>query len=183
MLIAGIWAIISGKVPSFLFGGGKYTIESLYARLFGVLLILPLPIMFLGSIVLFVLFGEDAVEYSFLLELGTIMGIGILAMILIRVIGKPVEVYDEIDETNALIAKKSQWAMVYALLGVTGIGSIIFCLLAFFYANQAIRLINENQVGEYYRKRAETARVIAGIFVLLWSVAFIYLVSMASSIL
>jgi hypothetical protein len=41
MLIGCIYAIVTAKVQSFLVDGGKYQVEGIVARLFGVLLILP----------------------------------------------------------------------------------------------------------------------------------------------
>ena len=56
MLIGGIYAIATAKVPGFLIGGGKYQVEGTTARLFGVLLVLPLPIAFIGGFISFLVF-------------------------------------------------------------------------------------------------------------------------------
>ncbi len=133
MLIGGIYAIVSAKVPSFLVGGGKYQVEGMTARLFGVLLILPLPIAFLGGIILALLFGEEGTGYAIILELITVLGVAILAVVLTRVVGKRVEPVNDIEAT---IAKKSQGALMYAIFSFTGFAALICCPLAIIYANQ-----------------------------------------------
>ena len=171
MLVTGLWAIFAGKAPSFLIGGGKYQIDGMYARLLGVLLILPLPTAFLGAIVLVVLIGEDGTGYAAILEIGTVAIIGIFVMILIRVIGKTDA---EADPTEALIARKTNGSLIYALLGGTGIGAIIFCPLAFIYANQALRLMEQNpEYWQAYNGRAKIARIIAALFALFWGAGII----------
>jgi len=42
MLIAGIWAIVAGKLPSAMFGGAKYSFEGRGVRLLGLILVCPL---------------------------------------------------------------------------------------------------------------------------------------------
>ena len=165
MLIGGIWAIVAGKVPSFLVGGGKYQVEGIVARLFGVLLILPLPVAFLGAVVLALLFGEDSIGYAALLEIVTVLGVAVLAVVLVRVVGKRVE---PTSDTEAVIAKKAQGALMYALFSATGVAALICCPLAFVYASQALRLIDEHGIGEQHRRKAQAARVVAGVLTLLW---------------
>lgn len=170
MLVGGIYAIVSAKVPSFLVGGGKYQVEGTTARLFGALLILPLPVAFLGGIILALLFGEDGTGYAVILEFIIVFGVAILAAVLARVAGKRVEPVNDIEAT---IAKKSQGALMYAIFSFTGFAALICCPLAIVYANQALRLIDENRVGEQHRNKAKTARVIAIVATLLWVVAII----------
>ena len=170
MLIGGIYAIVTAKVPSFLVGGGKYQVEGTVARLFGVLLILPLPVAFLGGIILALLFGEDGTGYAVILELITVFGVAILATVLTRVVGKKVELVNDIEAT---IAKKSQGALMYAIFSITGFAALICCPLAIVYANQGLKLIDEHHVGEQYRSKAKTARTLAIVFTVLWVVAII----------
>ena len=174
MLIGGIYAIITAKVPSFLVGGGKYQVEGTVARLFGVLLILPLPVAFLGGIIFALLFGEDGTGYAVIFELITVFGVAIIATVLVRVVGKKIE---PINDTEATIAKKSQGALMYAIFSITGFAALICCPLAIVYANQALNLIDENRVGEQYRSKARTARTLAIVFTVLWAVAIICFIS------
>lgn len=88
MFIGGIYALIAAKVPSFLVGGGKYPIEGKNARWVGVLLMLPLPIVFLVGLFVGMLFGEQGTPYVGIFELVIVIGTAILAMILTRIIGK-----------------------------------------------------------------------------------------------
>ena len=178
MLIGGIWAIVAGKVPSFLVGGGKYQVEGLAARLFGVLLLLPLPVAFLGAIALTFLFGEEGTGYAAVLEIMTVVGVAILAVVLMRVVGKRVEPASDVE---AVIAKKAQGALMYALFSATGVGALICCPLAFVYASQALRLIDQHGVGEQHRGKARAARAIAAVATLLWVVAIGCIVSVALS--
>jgi len=48
-LLSGVWAIFTGKLPAFLFGGDKYQIEGIAIRILGVVLLLPLPVAFIGA--------------------------------------------------------------------------------------------------------------------------------------
>ena len=169
-LIAGIYAIFSAKVPSFLVGGGKYHLEGAVARLFGAILIVPLPVAFLSGIVLTFLFGDDGTLYAMLLEFLTLLGCGVFATILARVAGERVEPATPIEAT---IAKKAQGAMMYAIFSMTGFAALIGCPLAILYANQALKLMVENKVGEQHRGKAEVARVLAIIGTALWAAAII----------
>jgi len=168
MLIGGIYAIATARVPGFLIGGGKYQVEGTTARLFGVLLILPLPIAFIGGFILALLFGEEGTGYAVILELVTVFGVAILSVVLTRVLGKQVA---PVNDVEATIAKKSQGALMYAILSVTGFAALICCPLAIIYANQALKLIDEHGIGEQHRGKAKTARIIAGIATAFWIIA------------
>lgn len=170
MLIGGIYAIVTAKVPSFLVGGGKYQVEGTVARLFGILLILPLPVAFLSGIILALLFGEGGTGYAAILEFITVIGIAIFATVLTRIVGKKIEPENNIE---AIIAKKSQGALMYAIFSISGFAALICCPLAIVYANQAIKLIDENHVGEQHRSKAKTARTLAIVFTVLWVVVII----------
>ncbi len=91
MFIGGIYAIVFAKVPSFLVSSGKNKVEGLVARRIGVVLILPLPIAFLGGAILPLLFGEESVLYAVMLELITVLGVAILSLVLVRVVAKRIE--------------------------------------------------------------------------------------------
>jgi hypothetical protein len=102
MLIGGIYAIVFAKVPSLLVGAGKHSVEGLIARWIGVLLILPLPIAFLGNAILPLLFGKDGAQYAGMLELITVLGFAILSGVLIRVAGKRVEPVNYKEATTSM---------------------------------------------------------------------------------
>jgi hypothetical protein len=174
MLVGGLWTVITAKVPSLLVGGGKYDVEGTPARVIGGVLMLPLPAALLAGIVLGVLFGEQGLQYAYWFEIALIIGAGLLAVILMRVAGRPME---QASDAEALIAKKAQGALMYALLTATGVGGIIGCPLAFMYAGQALRLIDEHGAGEGYRGRAMAARTIAGVVTGLWVVGLVCILS------
>ena len=66
---------------------------------------------------------------------------------------------------------------MYAILSATGFAAIIGCPLAIIYANQALKLINEHEVGEENRKKATSARSIAIVATVLWASALICFLS------
>ena len=55
--IFGLYAIVTTKLPAFLVGGGNYKIEGPNVRILGLLLALPLPVAFIGGLLLGLLFG------------------------------------------------------------------------------------------------------------------------------
>jgi hypothetical protein len=67
-LISGVWLIISGKIPAKLFqvmfGPGDYHLSPLHARLFGLLLASPLPLVFGISVVLALLTGQTQLGFT-----------------------------------------------------------------------------------------------------------------------
>ena len=169
MLLGGIYVLIIGKVPSILIGGGNYKLEGTNARLVGLVLILPVPFALLGGFLLAVFLGETGVVYAPLLEILIVLSIGIVAIILVRNMGEQIE---PTDSTEALIKKKSQGALMYALFSFTGVGAIICCPLAFIYAGQALKLIDQHGVGEEHRRNAVVARAIAGVATAVWAGIF-----------
>jgi hypothetical protein len=173
MLLGGIIALVTAKVPSFVVGGGKYQVEGTAARLFGILLMSPLPIAFMGAIWLGVFLGEEGTQYAALLEIGVVVVVALLAVILVRVVGQRVE---HATAEEALIAKKADGAVMYTVLTGTGLGAVIGCPLAFVYANQALRLIEEHGVGDQYRRKARIAKVVAAVVTLLWVVTIGFVV-------
>lgn len=177
-LISGVWAVFTGKLPAFLFGGDKYQIEGIAIRVLGVVLLLPMPLAFIGGVVLVLLFDQTtATTYGTLLEIVLVLGVAILALVVVRFVRKPKMRVDSlgnlvpaVSDIEAQIAKKAQGALMYAIFSMFGVASIIVCPLAFIYATQALRLIDQHQVGEQYRGRANTARLLAGLSALFWLV-------------
>ena len=176
MLVAGVWALVTGKLPSLLFGGPQYTLEGRGVRLLGLILMLPIPLIFVGSFVLVLLLGEEASAYAIGLELMTVLGVGIAALVVSRLIRQPRvrtdshgQVIEDRPDIEAIIGKKAQGSLIYALLGGSGVGAIIFCPLAFIRAGQALNMIDEHQIGERHRNTARAARVLAAVVFLAWA--------------
>jgi len=98
-LIAGLWAIISGKLPvglfTFLFGKGEYELPSTQARLFGVFLSSPLPASFLVSFLLIALLGTKGNGYAIIFEVIYILVVIITSIIIARKARRPVTIQIE----------------------------------------------------------------------------------------
>ena len=169
MLLAGVWALVTAKIPSWVLGGKKYEVEGRGARLAGLFLILPLPMAFTGGIVLGLLAGNDANLYAAALEWLLVLGAGMAAVIVSRITRRPAPVESSdgtgnlrpVDDIEPVIARKANGALIYALLGLLGFSAILVCPLAFFRANQALGLIDKHQVGGQYRSVAGAARILA----------------------
>jgi hypothetical protein len=176
MLIAGVWAIATGKIPSILFGGAKYKLEGRGVRLLGLILVLPIPLSFITVIILAFIVGDQATEYSGLIEVIIVLVCGIAAVVVSRYIRQmaiPSTSGDDVPEDQAkieaTIARKAQGSLIYALLGILGFTAIVVCPLAFIRANQAIQLIDKYNIGEQYRRTANTARIIAPIIFIFYA--------------
>ena len=93
MFISGLVALITGKLPAslfkLLFGKGEYQADSTSARLFGILLMSPLPLALLAGLVLGVLFGADATGYAAIAELVIVVGVAIIAAVMARRFRQP----------------------------------------------------------------------------------------------
>lgn len=91
--IAGLWAIIFGKLPvglfKFLFGKGEYLLSSDKTRLFGLFLLSPLPISFFISFLLTLLLGEKGAGYAVIFEIIYIFIVVITALFVAKKIRNP----------------------------------------------------------------------------------------------
>ena len=173
LFIGGIYSIVTAKVPAFLVGGGFYHVDRWIARTIGVLVMIPLPIAIFGGEILTYLFGDKSAENPFSIEIVKIVPlfvVGILVLVLTRVVGRQIE---PASDTEAIIAKKTQRALTCAVMSVF---IVIYAPWAFIYANQALKLIDENSVGEQYRDRAKMARIIASVAILLSIIACLILI-------
>lgn len=176
-IVTGIWAIATAKLPAFLFGGGQYKAEGAGVRGVGLLLLTPLPLTFILTIILYVIFGERATTYGAILEFFIVIGVAAGAAIAFRRIRQPIGVLnnngqwvvDEKTQIEALIAKKAQGALIYSLLGILGFTALIVCPLAFIYATQALRLIEKHKLGEVHRRTAYAARAIASVIFIIYA--------------
>ncbi|MCL4868286.1 MAG: hypothetical protein KJ063_04910 [Anaerolineae bacterium] len=167
MLIGGIYALASAKVPSFLLGN-HYQVEGGMARVIGALFIAPLPVSIFIGAALAILLGEHILDYAGIIELLTLLGVILLIIALMRTRGLPIE---PVNATEAQVAKKAQGSLMYAILGViSGPLFLIFGPLAFIYAAQALKLMEKHDVGKQHRGKAQAAQIIvvvAGLLLLL----------------
>lgn len=189
MLVAGIMAISTGKIPPLLFGGPKYQFDERGVRLLGAILILPLPLAFMSGVFLALVIGEQASSYALILELVILLAAGVAAIILSRFIRKPVDSTadeggaKEPAEIESLIGNKAQGSLIYALLGLLGFTAIVVCPLAFFRARQALDLIDRHQVGERYRSTANAACILAAVIFLFYAALATFFLVIGISVL
>ena len=88
--ICGLWALITGKVPSALFGGKDYRIEGTGARIVGGILVLHFPLSMVGGFLLGLFMGQRGVEYALILDVVILVVVFITALIVSRMVRKPV---------------------------------------------------------------------------------------------
>jgi hypothetical protein len=95
LVVFGIWAIISGKLPSWLIGGGKYKIEGHGVRFLGIFLLLVFPLrIIIGR--LLVLSGNDGFFLITSVDLAVLIVTILIANIVVRRIRRPVETVEPI---------------------------------------------------------------------------------------
>lgn len=176
MFIGGIYTVIYEKLPSLLLGGGKYSVDGLIVRLIGILMLVPFPVAILSDAMIKQFFGGTGAGYDLILEILVILSVAILSTVLIRVLGQKIEPVNEIEE---IISRKTVGALLYSVLSATGFAALVCCPLAFVYSNQALKLIDQNGVGQQYRRKANIARAFAGTVTLLWVVGIGCLVTYA----
>lgn len=185
MLFAGIWALVTAKIPSWVLGGPRYKLEGGGARLLGLILVLPLPLAFVGGFVLALFLGEEGAAYATLLELLLVAGAAIAAVIVSRFVRQPATMDTTASEGSAdieaIIGKKAQGSLIYALLGILGFSAILVCPLAYVRAGQALRLMDAHHVGEQHRGTAKAARILAAIIFLFYAAVAVGIIALAFS--
>ena len=83
LLIAGVWSLIAGEIPSWA-GGKKFKVTGAPARWLGALLILPMPVSLVSYIFIYLLFPDSDFKFmigllcEFVLVIGTVILFGIL---------------------------------------------------------------------------------------------------------
>lgn len=170
MLLGGIYSVVTAKVPAFLVDGGKHQVEGWAARVVGVLLMLPLTVAITGGIMANLFVEENGADFVVTLEYLTLFVVVILTLVLVRLVGKRSA---PVSPLEATIKKKAQGSLMYAIFSATGLAAVICCPLAFIYASQALKLIDEYDFGKEYRGKAKAAQLIAGIATISW-VAIIF---------
>ncbi len=90
MLIAGIYCLVAGKVPSFFFGS-RYQVSGMPARWVGLMFALPAPGAFLAGVLLARLGGQDAMAHASAVETGLLVGCLLAALAVGYRFRQPVE--------------------------------------------------------------------------------------------
>ena len=90
MLVGGIQALRTGKIPDWLFRRSDRVAPSQQVRLLGLWMSLPIPVSLVGGIVLALLFGNDGTGFAAILELVTVGVVAVVALIVYYSWKKPV---------------------------------------------------------------------------------------------
>lgn len=87
LLVAGIYAIITAKLPSWFVGKGYYA-EGPQVRVLGILLAIPLPLAFCSGLVLGIV-DPELLTYASIIEIVSTLGVALIAVVMLRQIRKP----------------------------------------------------------------------------------------------
>jgi hypothetical protein len=88
LFVCGLLAVITGKVPSVVFGG-KQRIEGNGARIVGAILLTPLPIAFAIGFVLALALGNDGRPIAVGIEIALLLICFLVARSVSRRVGQP----------------------------------------------------------------------------------------------
>ncbi|MBA3534679.1 MAG: hypothetical protein H0T73_22395 [Ardenticatenales bacterium] len=89
LLLCGLYAIATGKLPQAVFGK-KYRTEGLGERLIGLMLVVPMPTAFIVGEILAVLYGsEDAFVYRSIFEMVLLVLMLTAALVVNRRVRQP----------------------------------------------------------------------------------------------
>jgi len=166
LLVAGAWALIRGKIPSFVIGGADYVVEGPGARFLGLLLTTPFLLSVLTVILLVLAFGEEAALASFWVEIPVLILVAVATLVGARLIRKPLA--PEAIDLELVIERKATGSLIYSILGLLGFVGIVLGPLAFYRAGQALELIEAHGIGQKHRNNARTARKIAAVETAIW---------------
>ena len=123
-LVAGLWALIIGKLPErifrFLFGKGIYHLPAHKTRLFGLLLASPLPVSFTATFFLTIIFGERSTGIVLGFELVYFISVMILSIIIVRKIREPVDQTQRefIDQSTNNVESRNYSSRLLIIIGL-----------------------------------------------------------------
>jgi hypothetical protein len=63
-----------------------------------------------------------------------------------------------LNTLDSKIKKTSEIALIYTIMGMLGLGFFILCPLGYIKGSKALRLIEENNIGEKYKDNAKFAK-------------------------
>ena len=89
LLICGVAALITGRLPQLVFGK-KYRVEGPGARVIGAILVAPFPLALMAGIVLGATMGQDGTVIAAIIELVLVLLAFLAAALISRRIRKPV---------------------------------------------------------------------------------------------
>ncbi len=135
-LVAGLWALISAKLPEglfrLLFGKGVYKLPPNHVRLYGLLLASPFPISLTVTFFLAVIFGERSTGMALIFENIYFYSILISSLYIARKIRQPAEQQEVITNVNEAGDLPDTRSYRKRLLIITGLAVLsMFTLINF----------------------------------------------------
>ena len=130
-LAAGLWALVSGRLPTgllrLLFGQGEYTLPPTRARWYGILLASPLPIAASATLLLTVLFGERSTRAAILFEYLYLITVVIASIVVARRIRRPPEAATPQESVGPAETAREPRGYAAQLLVIFGLG-VLSCM-------------------------------------------------------
>ena len=180
MLVAGLWALFTGKLPMVLFSGlGTHKVEGMAARVIGVCLALSAPVSFVSILVLSLLLESNSLVYTFVCGLGPTLLVMVGATFAVRGVRTPYQLSGNSDnplspeaiETDKAVRQKVQRSMYLLALGLglslvahPVLGVIVFPL-AYIQATKAISPTEEISIKDRYRADVNMIRLLSVVLV------------------
>ncbi len=171
LLAGGVYAIVRGRIPSFVIGGADYVVEGLGARFLGLLLTVPFLLSVITKILFGAAFGVEATAGSLFVEIPVLFIVSIIVLVGARLIRKPLE--PESVDLELVIERKVTGSLIYALLGLIGFAGFVLGPLAYFRAGQALELIEAHGIGQKHQNNARFARRIAAVATVIWGLVLL----------
>jgi hypothetical protein len=129
--IAGMWALVSGQLPSgllrFLFGRGEYPVPTNRARLYGAVMASPLPVGLIISFLFKPVLDSSVIGILIALEYIYLLAIMITAIFVASKIRRPLQPFTDDGTTTGLEAVhgRSNAAKLLIIFGLASLSCII----------------------------------------------------------
>jgi ABC-type xylose transport system permease subunit len=171
MLVAGLWALFTGKLPMILFSGlGTHKVEGKAAKTIGICLALSALISFVG-----VFFFADNNFNSLILGLGPTLLVMGGATFVVRRLRKPSPLTDDLSDllppeaikNDEVVRQKLQRSAYLLALGLGLIWLVhpifwwIMCPLTYIQANRAISSVKDGRLIARYQNDANAIRLLS----------------------
>jgi hypothetical protein len=131
LLAAGLWAMISGRLPArllrLLFGKGEYVLRPNRARWYGLLLASPFPVASSVAFLLGALFGEIATRTAIVFEYLYLIAVIIASVVVARRIRRPSEAIAPQPAPSAATAARGPTSYAARLILVFGV-AVVSCM-------------------------------------------------------
>lgn len=114
-IVGGIYILTTGKIPGWLIGENRNLSQN-HSRWLGIMLIVTVPIVFLGLVLLPIILGEDAFPYTILFEWGILILVSLLFVILARNLGKKTKAPCQNRLSSSNERRKAHYIMQFSAL-------------------------------------------------------------------